>query len=424
MWPPFLIILFYTGVIFLQHEVLIPTYMKTFNCIGSACEDSCCVGWKVTLDKDTYKKYKNIKEPVLTAKLKNSMKRNKDVEARDNYYASFVMGEKGRCPMLEESGLCAIQASVGEEMLSRTCSTYPRVINKVGDSLEMSAKLSCPEIARLALLNSEGIDFEYTNIAFKNNWGQMGWMNTSESANGEYLFWDLRMFAIEILQNRNLHLNDRMILLGLIIDKVQQAIDRNDYDDIPSIIKAYKNKMQDESFTSSLSRIQVNHELQLKLIIEIIEKRNAVGGEIPRYMECYHEMLQGLNIQGEMIELNDLVKSYELNHKSYYTPFMMQQGYILENYLVNYVYETLFPNVKGNIFTQFARMSILYSLLRIHLVGVSGFYKGLSSEIVIKIIQSYTRVFEHNASFMNMISELFRQNKLESLPHIVTLLKE
>lgn len=408
----------------MHHEVLIPTYMKSFSCIGSACEDSCCVGWRVTLDKDTYNKYKNVKHPVLTTKLNKSMKRNKQSGAKDNTYASFIMDDRGRCPMLEENGLCGIQAALGEDMLSRTCSTYPRVINKVGSSFEISAKLSCPEVARLALLNPEGIDFEYTNMELMNNWGQAELLNTSETVKGEHLFWDLRVFTIEILQNRNLHLNDRMILLGLFIEKVQQALEQRDYNNIPLLIGQYKNKMHDITYTSSLSRIQVNHELQLKLIVEIIDKRNSVGGEIARYMECYREMLQGLKIEGETIQLKDLVDSYEYNHKHYYVPFMAECGYILENYLVNYVYETLFPNVKASIFTQYARMSVLYSLLRIHLVGISGYHRGLSEEIVIKAIQSFTRVFEHNASFMNMVSELFRQNNLESLPHIVTLLKE
>lgn len=408
----------------MQHEVLIPTYMKTFRCIGSDCEDSCCVGWKVTLDKDTYKKYKNIKHPVLSERLNKSMKRNKESGSTNSTYASFIMARNGRCPMLEESGLCGIQAALGEDMLSRTCSTYPRVINKVGGSFEMSAKLSCPEVSRLALLNPAGIDFEYTNLELLKNWGQAGVINSSESSHPEYLFWDLRVFAIEVLQNRNLHLNDRIILMGLFIEKVQQALEQKEYNQIPALISLYKDKMNDSAYISSFSRIQVNHELQLKLIVEIIGKRNSVGGEIPRYMECYREMLEGLKIQGESMKLEELVASYEYNHQKYYAPFMIEHGYILENYMVNYVYETLFPNVRGNVFTQYARMSMLYSLLRIHLVGVSGFYQGLSSEIMIKVIQSFTRVFEHNTSFMNMISELFRQNNLESLPHIVTLLRE
>ena len=29
-----------------------------FECIGSECEDHCCRDWSITIDKDTYDKYK------------------------------------------------------------------------------------------------------------------------------------------------------------------------------------------------------------------------------------------------------------------------------------------------------------------------------------------------------------------------------
>ena len=35
----------------------IPKYMKNFECIGKDCIDSCCVGWNIQIDKNTYKKY-------------------------------------------------------------------------------------------------------------------------------------------------------------------------------------------------------------------------------------------------------------------------------------------------------------------------------------------------------------------------------
>ena len=46
-----------------KRRVLMPQYMAKFRCIGSECEDSCCVGWRVTVDEDTYKKYRRVKDP-------------------------------------------------------------------------------------------------------------------------------------------------------------------------------------------------------------------------------------------------------------------------------------------------------------------------------------------------------------------------
>ncbi len=45
--------------------ILIPEYMKEFQCIGSECEDTCCAGWRVSVDKDTFMKYRQVENPDL-----------------------------------------------------------------------------------------------------------------------------------------------------------------------------------------------------------------------------------------------------------------------------------------------------------------------------------------------------------------------
>lgn len=416
-----------TGVTKMQQEVLIPTYMKSFTCIGSTCEDSCCIGWRVTLDKRSYKNYKNLKHPVLSDKLKDSMKRIKNETTSESNYAHFVMDKQNRCPMLEESGLCGIQGTLGEHMLSPTCTTYPRAINMVGKIVEISAKLSCPEVARLALLNPDGIEFEHMESEVNPAWGMRQRVAPFSLENGEDLFGYLRAFSIEIIQKRNINLIDRMIFLGLFINKLQVLLDEQNYDNVEVLVNEYKSKINDPLFVRSLSSIQPSLELQLRLVTELIQKRNISGGEIPRYTECYSDMLMGYDIlNNETFDLNDLKQKYQYNFKEFYTEFYKDYGYILENYLVNYMFENLFPNCLNGekVFEQYIRMAVLYAMLRIHLVGVSGAYKGLNTDMALKVIQSYTRVVEHNVSYLNSINELLQTNGLNSLAHIVAMLKE
>lgn len=138
--------------------ILIPEYMQEFQCIGSACEDTCCAGWRVTVDKRTFQKYRTTRHPDLKAMLKENVKRNRASKS-DADYASIKMDNSGRCTMLDGDNLCKIQKELGAELLSNTCAVYPRTFNKVDNIMEKSATLSCPEIARLALLNKNGIGF-------------------------------------------------------------------------------------------------------------------------------------------------------------------------------------------------------------------------------------------------------------------------
>src|ERR1700739_3682469 len=40
-----------------RREYFTPEYAGRFSCIGSACEDTCCTGWGVPIDRQTFEKY-------------------------------------------------------------------------------------------------------------------------------------------------------------------------------------------------------------------------------------------------------------------------------------------------------------------------------------------------------------------------------
>jgi lysine-N-methylase len=60
--------------------------------------------------------------------------------------------------MLESSGRCELHRKYGEAALSTVCSVFPRTALKVGEHLEVSGSLACPELARLTLLSEDGVE--------------------------------------------------------------------------------------------------------------------------------------------------------------------------------------------------------------------------------------------------------------------------
>jgi len=36
----------------------VPDYYKEFSCLADKCEDTCCAGWQIVVDKKSLKKYK------------------------------------------------------------------------------------------------------------------------------------------------------------------------------------------------------------------------------------------------------------------------------------------------------------------------------------------------------------------------------
>ena len=82
---------------------------------------------------------------------------NTDRASDDNY--ARIASPDPDCPFLAE-GWCSIQKNLGEQYLSIMCSQYPRVMNMVDDVLQRSLDLSCPEAARVMLLDPNPMEFD------------------------------------------------------------------------------------------------------------------------------------------------------------------------------------------------------------------------------------------------------------------------
>ena len=52
----------------------IPEYYRQFQCIGGACEDTCCQGWTVDVDKTSYKRLMRDSQPEIRGIARNNLK--------------------------------------------------------------------------------------------------------------------------------------------------------------------------------------------------------------------------------------------------------------------------------------------------------------------------------------------------------------
>src|ERR1700752_5088759 len=119
-----------------------PHYGKNFRCIGSACEDTCCHGFTIPMDKATYEKYQAFPEGEIRS-LATKYISLTTTHTTDSLYAQIDLTAAKDCPFLTTERLCGVQKEHGPKSLSATCSIYPRVLNRVGEVLEISLYLSC-----------------------------------------------------------------------------------------------------------------------------------------------------------------------------------------------------------------------------------------------------------------------------------------
>lgn len=138
-------------------QVTTPAYLATFRCLGAACEDNCCrAGWNIPVDASTFARYRELNHELGPA-LRRHIPANSAEKATPEDFARIQLDEHGTCPFLTD-GVCGVQVKLGEAFLSNVCVSYPRRTNVIDGHLERAAMLSCPEIARLALLNPDAME--------------------------------------------------------------------------------------------------------------------------------------------------------------------------------------------------------------------------------------------------------------------------
>ncbi len=373
-------------------KLLQPGYFDSFRCIGSDCEDTCCTGWIVHIDKTTYGKYGPSLRSLITINEKSS---------NDDDYAK-VMLNGDSCPFLEER-LCSIQKQFGEDYLSNMCATYPRVLNRAGDVLRRSLDLSCPEAARVALLNPAPMEFVEQDGFIRQ--GDCPALDVSLSEE----FPRVQRVVLGLLQDRSHPLWERLLRVGYVCEGKQFDVGIEGVADIA---------------------------VQLDTVVDLIVARISSDSNPRRFLECYGEFIKGLQWTSASTP-KDLAARYREAYEQYYAPFMNRHEYILEHYLVNFVYRTLFPyglpesnqrlrndRIASPVTAQYMWMVANYAIVKTLLIGMAGFHKSaFDASHVIKLIQSASKTFDHSATFPGHAIEILAQKGITTADQLSVLIR-
>ena len=407
-------------------QVLQPQYVNEFSCCGSACEDTCCSNWRIAVDKKTYQLYQKCPDVTVRSKLKTHVKRTR-MYGNDINYARIELTSKYSCPFLDEELLCSLQRKFGEKYLSVVCSAYPRVTNNVDSVIERSLNLSCPEAARAALLKPQIMEFDLMEEKQDIRRAPGLVIHTKQKNKINQFFWEIRTFIISLLQNRQYPLWQRLVILGLACSRISELQSAGNLHEIPETIEIYKSRISNGDYSQHLNVIQNNFVIQIELINILMNPQTFLEGTHQRFLrfqECFQEYYQGIVIDYQANE-EEIIKRYSNAFANYYQPLMEQYEHILEHYLVNYVFRTLFPFGDGkSVFEHYVMMIIDLSLLKTLLIGMSSFHREqFSVEHVIKAIQTFSKVVEHNDTYLVDALDFIVENNMASMPYMAALIK-
>jgi len=388
------------------------------------------------VDRSTFERYQNCSNSELQPSLTRLVTINAASTGDDDYASITPTGTQ--CPFLSE-GLCSIQQKLGEEYLSKACATYPRVSNVVDGVLEKSLELSCPEAARLALLDPNPIEFRESPDDGVPRLGSLSVLTTSASQYPQKPyrhFHEVRRLVVSLMQNRRYPLSDRLVILAHLCDKLNEMAAAQDHDGVPEILRKYADAVDQGLFNDVLNMSTVQPATQLEIVLELLVSRITSDYTPRRFLECYEDFMHGIDL-GPLSVMTVVAGRYAEAYRQYYLPFMSQHESIMERFLVSYVYKTLFPlgpqesTQKLSLHRKDSSISVQYMLMVLHfavmkalLIGMSGYHKaGLTTDHVIKLIQSYTKTFEHSTAFPPRAIEILKNRGIHNAVTMAVLIQ-
>lgn len=374
-------------------NMFIPKYMLTFKCIGSSCIDTCCAGWDINIDEDTYKKYTNC-----TGELKKIVQgKFRENKNSDDYLnrGFMILKEHNKCPFLNDNLLCDIHGGVGEENLCITCKRFPRVYNIIDDIYEKSGLASCPEICTKAFLNKDKMEFVEIEESVDESAIEIRRIIDTEvfqeSDSLIQYFWDIRVNSINIMQNRNFSIEERLSILKYFYNKIEEYYNEKDFDLLEEFLDEYS---EGNIYLDYLKTLDLNegNEFYLSLVDEeLIKNIKSV-----RLKECVKEYKKGI------LKVNDIVKY--INDEKSILNSIEKYSYILENYLVNQIFKDLIPFNKGESLNLSINILInSYRIIKAYIIGISLNNKEINEDLIIRVIQSLSKDIEHNKVFKNLL---------------------
>ncbi|MBK8752768.1 MAG: flagellin lysine-N-methylase [Candidatus Competibacteraceae bacterium] len=404
--------------------------------MGSDCEDHCCWGWRVDVDRKTYKLYRNSSDPVLKPRLAQALKRNHH-DATDNNYA-VLENHGGVCPMLTVEKLCSIQLRLGEKALCHTCLVYPRSGALVAGRHQIVGTVSCPELARQALLRPEGIQLEEVELPLT---GTVARLKFARSINpdqpeqpSDQFFQPLRTFSLRLLQHRAWPLWRRIAGLALFCRLVDQRVEQGKVDTLPGLIDTFNTLLDDGGLAAQVDQIQIDMTPLQRQLLDALGVERIYAGLQHRdaFVDLLREAWIGLGVltaeaqpNPQAAEPDFLLNRFRAAARDHYWPFFAEREYLLENYLVNLALQRVFPcRPHGSLFKNLLTLVLPYALLRYFLIGSAAYHQGLNEAVFIRAVYAFSRRIEHHSSFLNHIRELLERNGYDTPAGLVALVKD
>lgn len=387
-----------------DHDTLTaPAYMAAFQCVGGACEETCCSSFHIDIDRTTFRTYMGVKDPVLAQDLRKHVRKLNDPRS-ESRYARIHLTPEAVCPFLDEGRLCTIQNRLGESALSQTCRSYPRETWSRDGQRYLGAKLSCPEAARLCVTSPDA-------MTFPDGEGDAA----TASVRGA-----VHRVIVEVTRDRALPVWKAILFAGVITEtfladgRPDAPADADQLEAIRGYTAETREALMQEDFALGDQALT-----QFRTLSGIALSASAKCNEHNRFPKLAQAALEA--IMGSADSYDGAVKRYRGLYATRFQPFDDAHDHALRNYVLNYLYVTR-AFLTGPVLPQFQNLAVRFGVMRMLLIGLADTRpEGLTIADYAAVVSAASRIMDHDATVSADICRTLDALEPKSVPLAVRM---
>lgn len=408
-------------------------YFPEFQCLTTKCTYTCCYQWKIIIDRPDYIKLKNLKTDNKEIKYlaENLCKRNRSKNT--TYFAEFVLQEDGYCPLLSEQKMCRLQQECGYQILPRVCKVFPRIAHLGPGYYEECCSTGCEAVSYLLLDRPQGLRvIEWTQSTTPKVMIETVLKEKLEKTPQMNYYKEVQMLTLGILQNRKYTVQDRLLLLGMAMKRLEQA--KTAPDTLNWIRDSLPLLQYDENIQKSLNTLQKNRNIGIFTAIQQIYQHNInvgkPGSEDLFSKEVLERVYKNLELTKEPNQEDEARITMSINHDAYESALhhfenLPYTEYFFENLMVNLLYQLQFPLLwresEQTIWQRYMEICIQYNMFRV--ITVAYMKNCEEKDELVRAITVVSRLLLHNETLRQVLVKDFEKNGTDNLASLAYLIR-
>lgn len=298
--------------------------------------------------------------------------------------------------------------------------------------MEGSLSLSCPEAARFVLLQSDlpwlrgdlhSGEFRTDNV-FHLARRPKAFSNSAEA------FLDIRELLIDIVCDRSRSLWQRLLVMATFCEHLDEVSGADKWHSLHTLMDEYRAAVG-QGPSPVLEALSTDAARRVEIALTLSDKRCRDAACGSRFRNAFWDFVEGIGSLDSAAPEDDL-DHFRRAETDFLNPFLEKSPFLLENYLLNYMFQHLFPYGRAgsddfrvrSAFDQCLLLVTQFSWLTSLLVGVAGRYReNFSHEHVIATVQAFTRAVEHVPAVLDDALNAVKRKQLDSLEGMSILLR-